>query len=79
MYLHSTGDSQPILILSNSSEKAFHETILDRHADGRRGLLAVGAGQSRADSVFDLVWSGSALGNNAIASGTITGDGREFG
>lgn len=36
------------------------------------GLLVVAAGQAKADSVFDLAWSGAALGNSATATGTIT-------
>jgi hypothetical protein len=36
------------------------------------GLLVVAAGQAKADSVFDLAWSGAALGNTATATGTIT-------
>ena len=36
------------------------------------GLLVVAAGQANADSVFDLAWSGAALGNGASATGTIT-------
>jgi|HubBroStandDraft_3_1064219.scaffolds.fasta_scaffold152736_1 hypothetical protein len=36
------------------------------------GLLLVVAGQGKADTVFDLAWSGAALGNSASATGTIT-------
>ena len=36
------------------------------------GLLVVAAGQANADAVFDLAWSGAALGNGASATGTIT-------
>lgn len=36
------------------------------------GLLVVAAGQGKADTVFDLAWSGAALGNGASATGTIT-------
>jgi hypothetical protein len=36
------------------------------------GLLLVAAGQANADAVFDLAWSGAALGNGATATGTIT-------
>jgi hypothetical protein len=36
------------------------------------GLLAFGAAQAKADSVFDLTWSGAPFGNTATATGTIT-------
>jgi hypothetical protein len=36
------------------------------------GLLVAAAGQGKADTVFDLAWSGAALGNTASATGTIT-------
>jgi hypothetical protein len=36
------------------------------------GLLLVAAGQGKADTVFDLAWSGAAFGNTASATGTIT-------
>jgi hypothetical protein len=36
------------------------------------GVLVVAAGQGKADTVFDLAWSGAALGNTASATGTIT-------
>jgi hypothetical protein len=35
-------------------------------------LLIVAAGPGKADTVFDLAWSGAALGNTATATGTIT-------
>lgn len=35
-------------------------------------LLVVAAGPGKADTVFDLAWSGAALGNTASATGTIT-------
>jgi hypothetical protein len=35
-------------------------------------FLVVAAGQANADAVFDLAWSGGALGNGASAIGTIT-------
>jgi hypothetical protein len=36
------------------------------------GLLVATAGPGKADTVFDLAWSGAAFGNDASATGTIT-------
>jgi hypothetical protein len=64
-------DNQPIFILVKFVGGDLMKQFLMATLMGV-GLLAMAAGQANADSVFDLAWSGAALGNGATATGTIT-------
>lgn len=64
-------DGQPIFIFAKFIAGDFMKQLLVTTLIGA-GLLVVAAGQAIADTVFDLAWSGAALGNTASATGTIT-------